>query len=105
MSSPRRDTSLDESEGEDDVIRSRDVEIIPPGSQNAALLRLIQNPSALQSLFDLNPQQAENVRSLITGSGSGLGAKALSQYVGTPLAGAIGGFLGGYVAEKILGKG
>ena len=81
------------------------VEVIRPGgTPNAALLQLMSNPTALQNLLNLSPEQAENVRALVTGSGSGAAAKLLSKYIGSPLAGAVGGFLGGIVSEKLLGR-
>lgn len=64
----------------------------------------LSNPQQLGQLFHLTDKQAENVSALITGGGSALTYKALSRYVGSELAGAIGGYLGGLVARKLIGK-
>ena len=74
------------------------------GVNTGALANIIQNPSALRSLFTVDERQALNVASLITGGASGLGRKYLTNLVGPELAGAIGGFVGGYVSRKLMGK-
>jgi len=90
---------------QEDVVRvSPDkVEVLPAETPNEVLLKLMQNPSALRNLFQLNDQQAENVRALLAGGGTTLAVKMFSRYVGPELAGAVGGFLGGYVSRRLLG--
>jgi len=92
-------------EVEDEVVRPNDVEVIPPNSQNAALLRMIQNPTELQRLFSLDPEQAKTVKALATSGGTFAAVRLLAEYIGTPLAGAAGGFLAGLISDKLLGKG
>ena len=67
------------------------------------IMSLIQNPQALISSFDLNQEQAQNVKSLITATGTGLGHKWLSKHIGDELAGALCGFASGYIAKKLIG--
>ena len=71
-------------------------------TQNTSLAKLMQNPAQLASALNLTEKQAENVRSIITGSGAGLASKFLARTFGDEIAGAIGGFLGGYVSKRIL---
>ena len=74
------------------------------GVNSGALANILENPSALKTMFTVDEKQALNVASLITGGASGLGRKYLTNLVGPELAGAIGGFLGGYVSRKLMGK-
>ena len=70
--------------------------------QPGSFLELLSNPQQLANSLNLNRKQAENIRSLITGSGAGLASKFLARTFGDEIAGAIGGFLGGYVSKRIL---
>lgn len=76
-------------------------EDIPEDNEVPASLANI-NPQQLISNLNLTPEQAENVRALITGAGAGGGYKFLSKYLGDEVAGAIGGFLGAYVAKRVV---
>ena len=69
-----------------------------------AISTYLSNPKQLGQLFHLTDKEAENVCALITGGGSALSYKMLSQYIGSELAGAVGGYLGGLVARKVVGK-
>ena len=69
-----------------------------------ALANLISNPGAVSQMFNLNIEQSKNVKSLITGGAAALSHKYLSQMFGDELAGAIGGFLGGYISKRLVGK-
>lgn len=90
-------------EDEIEVIQESDIEVIPPGTPSAAILQLVQNPGTLQNLFKLDDKQTENVQAILTGTGAAASVKLLSKYVGVEIAGAFGGFLGGYVAKRVLG--
>ena len=65
---------------------------------------LISNPERLISSLNLTEKQAENIASILAGSGAGLGYKFLSRAIGGELAGAVGGFLGAYISKRIVGK-
>ena len=69
-----------------------------------AIMRIMENPRQLAEMLNLNEKQAENLRATITGAGAGLSSKFLSQVFGDEIAGAVGGFLGGYIARRIIGK-
>ena len=74
------------------------------GQSNSQLLDIIQNPNALAERFNLSQEQAGNVKSLITGASAGLAHKYLSGLFGDEIAGAIGGYLGGYISRRLIGK-
>ena len=78
-----------------------EAEIEEPGGQ---LVELLSNPSKLIESLNLTEEQANNVSSLIAGSGAGLGYKMLSKYIGGELAAAGGAFFAAYVARKIMRK-
>lgn len=67
-----------------------------------SLVEILQNPTQLASMLSLTDKQAENVRATITAAGAGLSSKFLASTFGDEIAGAIGGFLGGYVAKRIF---
>ena len=67
-------------------------------------VELLQNPNQLAEMLGLNKDQAENLRAAITAAGAGLSSKFLAGAFGDEIAGAIGGFLGGHIAKKMIGK-
>lgn len=72
--------------------------------QENAIANIIRNPAGLSKMFNLNVEQSKNVKSLITGGSAALSHKYLSQMFGDEIAGAIGGFLGGYISKRLIGK-
>ena len=73
-----------------------------PVSQEDILIKIVQNPSQLQEMLGLTEKQADNIRAALTGAGAGISSKFLSRAFGEEIAGAIGGFLGGHIARKIV---
>ena len=65
---------------------------------------LLSNPQELANSLNLTEKQAENVRSVIVGAGSGGIHRLLSQHLGDEIAGALGGFVAGYIAKKVVGR-
>jgi len=63
---------------------------------------LITNPERLMSSFNLSRAQANNIRSLLVGGGTGAVYRYLSQHLGGEVAGIIGGFLSAWVARRIV---
>ena len=88
-----RGDSFDIGEFEEDNPQSSDI-----------ITSLIANPERLMSSFNLTPSQAENIAAIITGSAAGFGRKHLSKYIGPELAGAVSGFLGGFISKKVVGR-
>ena len=72
--------------------------------QQQPLAKILSNPGSIQQMFNLDETQAMNVASLLTGAGAGLTRKYLTQALGPEIAGAIGGFLGGYLSRRLVGK-
>ena len=68
-----------------------------------ALMRLMENPSALGQQLNLSEEQALNVRSLISGMGSAAAVKYLSAHFGTELSAAFGGFAAAFISKKLFG--
>ena len=66
-------------------------------------MEIMQNPGQLANMLNLTDKQASNLRSLIVGAGAGGIHRLLSQQLGDEVAGAIGGFLSGYISRKIFG--
>jgi len=62
------------------------------------------NPNSFINSLDLNEEQADNVRSLIVGGGTGLVHKMLRKQLGDEVAGMLGGLLAGYAAKKIMDR-
>ena len=73
------------------------------GESKDLVTSLLSNPQQLISSLNLTSKQAENIGSIVAGSGAGLGYKFLSQHIGGELASAVGGFLGAYISKKVLG--
>ena len=84
------------------VIKRGDGFDIGEGSPSPEVITIMQNPDQLVNLLNLTPEQATNVASIVAAGGAGLGYKFLSQIIGGELAGAVGGFLGGYVAKRLF---
>jgi riboflavin biosynthesis pyrimidine reductase len=61
----------------------------------------MENPLSILSQLNLTPQQAENIKSLLVGGGTSAVHKFLSKHLGNEVAGALGGFLSGYMVNKI----
>jgi len=72
--------------------------------QQEIISAVIQNPEKLAELLNLTEEQANNIRSLITGAGAGLSSKFLATALGEEIAGALGGFIGGFVAKRVIGR-
>ena len=73
-------------------------------SDNIPIIELFNNPEQLAQSLSLTKQQVENIKSLITAGGAGLSHKYIARHFGDEFAGAIGGFLGGYVSKRLINK-
>jgi len=73
----------------------------PQASQ--ALMKLLQNPSAIRSQFNLSPTQAANVKALISGAGTAAAVKYLSTAFGTELSAIMGAAASAFLARRIFG--
>ena len=69
-----------------------------------ALIERISSPERLQESFELTDKQVVNVASALTGAGAFMGRKYLTGVVGAPIAGGLGGAIGGWLSKKITGK-
>jgi len=87
------------SRGDSFDIGSREVMVREP-----EVIRIIQNPGQLAELLNIDMEQANNIKALITGGGAGMSAKYLSKYFGSSVSGAFGGFIAGIIADKIFGN-
>ena len=101
--------NLDRQEMGQEVIRRRgdsfDIgETAETPTERDMIVRIMENPRQLAEMLNLDEKQADNVRAAITGAGAGLSSKFLSQTFGDEIAGAVGGFLGGWVAKRLIGK-
>ena len=74
------------------------------GSSRDLISELVSNPKQLIGSLGLTEAQADNVAALITAGGAGAAYKYLSRHIGPELAGAVGGFLGAYLAKRLLSK-
>lgn len=72
--------------------------------QSGGLNGILSNPNQLIRTLNLTPQQARNVKSIIAAGGAGISHQLLSNVIGSELAGAVGGFLGGYLSRKLMGR-
>ncbi len=81
-----------------------DVQTAGAGAGMGSLAALLGGggTSDLMKAFNLNQRQAENIRSLVVGAGTGGIHRLLSEYFGDEISGAIGGALSGYIAHKIV---
>jgi len=72
--------------------------------QQEEVIRIIsENPAQLISMFDLTQEQAENVASIMAGSGAGLAYKYLNRYLGGEISSMLGALIGSVVARKLKG--
>jgi len=74
------------------------------GGGNDALTDLIANPQQLAERLRLTPAQAQNIRSLIVGGGTGAIHRFLADYFGDEVAAGVGGFISGIIARKMMGR-
>ena len=79
-------------------------EITESPQEQDIFIKVMQNPQQLANMLGLDEKQAENLRAAITGAGAGLSSKFLANAFGDEIAGAVGGFLGGYIAKRVIGK-
>ena len=68
------------------------------------LVTMLSNPQQLMNSLNLSEYQAQNIKSLIVGGGTGAIHRALSKYVGDEVASALGGLVSGYIARRLIGK-
>ena len=96
-------------EGQELVSRrgdSFDIGSLAESSQEQDIIvKALQNPGQLQDLLNIDETQLENIKAVLTGAGAGLASKYLARHFGSAIAGGFGGFVGGLIAEKLLGKG
>ena len=85
------------------VKRGDSFDIGEVSNQPEIISTIIQNPEKLTELLDLNAEQLNNIKSIITGAGAGLSSKFLSNALGDEIAGAVGGFIGGYISKRLFG--
>lgn len=86
------------------VSNPQDIIDMRQGKTNDALAEILSNPKGLMTALNLSRKEAENIRSLVVGAGAGGVHKLLSKHLGDEIAGAIGGFLAGYIAKRVIGK-
>lgn len=75
---------------------------VEPGEGGTELTTMLDNPERLMQVFNLDQKQVKNVRAILVAAGSGAAHKYLATLIGGPLAGAVGGFLSGLIADKII---
>ncbi len=73
-----------------------------PINSSPEIIRVLQNPDQLAALLGVSVAQAENIRAVLVGGGAALSTKYLSKHFGSAVAGALGGFLAGMVADKVI---
>ncbi len=71
-------------------------------TQNPEIIRVLQDPGALAALLGVSVAQAENIRAVLVGGGAALSTKYLSKHFGSAVAGALGGFISGMIADKVF---
>ena len=74
------------------------------GNPNDMITSLMSNPQQLIGSLNLTEKQAENIKSLIVGGGTGGIHKLLNRYLGDEVASALGGLISGYIAKRLVGK-
>ena len=73
------------------------------GKGGSGLEGLLANPEKIQSLFAINERQAENLRALLIGGGTGMGVKYLGKSIGDLPAALAGAALSTMLAKKLFG--
>jgi hypothetical protein len=68
------------------------------------IIDVFRNPQVIMDRFGLNKKQAENVRSMIVGGGTGSIHRILSQHLGDELSAVIGALASTYISKKIMGN-
>lgn len=71
-------------------------------TQSPEIIRVLQDPSQLAALLGVSVAQAENIRAVLVGGGAALSTKYLSKHFGSAVAGALGGFMAGLIADKVF---
>ncbi len=66
------------------------------------IINILSNPSQMKQLFDLTDSQAENIRSLIVGGGTGSIHKLLNRHLGDEASAIIGALVSSYAARKLF---
>lgn len=73
-----------------------------PNISSPEIIRVLQNPDQLAALLGVSVAQAENIKAMLVGGGAALSTKYLSKHFGSAVAGALGGFLAGMIADKVI---
>jgi riboflavin biosynthesis pyrimidine reductase len=66
------------------------------------VINIINNPHQLAERMNLTQKQAENIKSLIIGGGTGAVHKLLSKHIGDEPAAVIGALLSGWATRKLF---
>ncbi len=66
------------------------------------VLKILSNPSQMKQMLSLTDSQAENIRSLVVGGGTGSVHKLLNRYLGDEASAVIGAVLSSIAARKLF---
>ena len=75
-----------------------------PVEQSSEIIELLQNPTQLAQILNLDEKQAQNLKSLIVGGGTGGIHRLLSRELGDVPSAVIGGLLSSWLVGKIFRK-
>ena len=73
-----------------------------PATVEPEVIRILQNPHELADMLHLTEQQADNLRSLIIGGGTGGVHRLLSRYFGDEASAVIGALASTWLSRKVI---
>jgi hypothetical protein len=93
------DSAISPSQGQ----QVQNVPVNPAGGEDI-LVQIMSNPEGFVNALGMTEEQAKNLRALLAGGATALSVKYLGDALSEPIAGAIGGLLGGYLSSKVVKK-
>ena len=99
-------------------MKEPEIQVIPPSQRideleeelrqyrggGSGLMEYALNPQKLGGLLQLQPEQAQNVKALITGAGTAASVKYLGKQIGDVPAALLGAAATAYVVKKVFGR-
>lgn len=93
------DSAISPSQGQ----QTQNIPVNPAGGEDI-LVQIMSNPEGFVNALGMTEEQAKNLRALLAGGATALSVKYLGDALSEPIAGAIGGLLGGYLSAKVVKK-
>lgn len=76
---------------------------IPVRASEPDIINVLTNPTELSGMLNITQEQAENIRSLIIGTGTGSIHRLLNKYLGDEVSAVLGALVSTWISKKVTG--